>query len=188
MNSCISVSKLSKWGFLNWIAVRSKNLLYLSRLNILNYEDLKTIQSLNCKTNFKLCELFGMKQAELIHPTHLKFLMLLMLANFDLKPTKNGLTGFKNDWTNLKISDVDPSGAPLDGVVGSEDLGLEPGQVVDANAVFLAGYCDQNVLTLQNFHLLEAASWNQLVDFTLKHDILNWIKLNIFSDWKLKHH
>ncbi len=105
-----------------------------------------------------------------------------MLLNFDLKRIQNGLTGFKNDWTNLKISDVDPSGAPLDGVVGSEDLGLEPGQVVDANAVLLAGYCDQNVLTLQNFHLLEAASWNQLVDFTLKYDI-ELIKLNIFFDW-----
>ena len=38
----------------------------------------------------------------------------------------------------LQVAHVDPAGAPLDGVVGSEDLGLEPGKVVDANSVLFA--------------------------------------------------
>lgn len=70
----------------------------------------------------------------------------------------------------LQVADVDPAGPTLDGVVRSQDLGLEPREVVDSDAVLLAGYRDQDVLTLENLHLLEAASGNQLVNLALKRN------------------
>ena len=68
----------------------------------------------------------------------------------------------------LQVADVDPSGASLDGVVRSQDLGLEPGQVVDSDTVLLAGNRDQDVLTLKNLHLLESTPGDQLVNLALK--------------------
>ena len=38
----------------------------------------------------------------------------------------------------LEVADVDPSGAPLDGVVRPQNLRLEPREVVDPNSVLLA--------------------------------------------------
>ena len=47
-----------------------------------------------------------------------------------------------------------------------EDLGLEPGQVVDSHLVFAAGDGDEDVLTLQHVHLLEPPARDQLVHWT----------------------
>lgn len=59
----------------------------------------------------------------------------------------------------LQITHVDPPVAALHLLishsVGSQDLGLEPGQVVHADAVLLAGNGDQDVLALEHLHLLE---------------------------------
>ena len=45
-----------------------------------------------------------------------------------------------------------------------EDLRFEPGEVVDTDFVFLARDGDQDVLSLQNLHLLEPSSRDQRVD------------------------
>ena len=69
---------------------------------------------------------------------------------------------------NLKcLIDFDKTGqlntcSSLDGIVCPQNLGLEPRQVVDSNPVLLSGNCDENVLTFEHFHLLEATSRDQL--------------------------
>jgi len=92
----------------------------------------------------------------------------------------------------LQIANVDPSIAPLHlllekeirkldflktvsdrfntnltSAVSSKDLGLEPREIVDSDSVLLSRNCDQNVLALEHFHLLEPTARNELVDFTL---------------------
>ena len=59
----------------------------------------------------------------------------------------------------------------LDGIVRSQDLGLEPGQVVDSDPILFARDCDQNVLTFENLHLLESTSGDQLVNLALTRPI-----------------
>ena len=87
----------------------------------------------------------------------------------------------------LEVADVDPSGAPLDGVVRPQNLRLEPREVVDPHSVLLA--CiqlkiryillklifdhpltrngDEDVLPLEDLHLLEAPPGDELVDLAL---------------------
>jgi len=57
----------------------------------------------------------------------------------------------------LKITNVDPAGTTLDGVVRAKDLRFQPRQIVDSDPVLFAGYRDQNILTFEDFHLLETA-------------------------------
>ena len=52
-----------------------------------------------------------------------------------------------------------------------EYLALQPGQVVDPHSVLLPGYCDEDVLALQDLHLLEPPPGDQLVDFPLARPV-----------------
>lgn len=75
----------------------------------------------------------------------------------------------------LEVSDVDPAVALLHVRVAdtfrSKDLGLEPREIVDADAVLFARNRHQNVLTLEHLHLLEPTPRYQLIHFTLSAPI-----------------
>lgn len=66
----------------------------------------------------------------------------------------------------LQIADVHPpvSLFRLLKALGAEDLLLQPRQIVDTNSPLAAAYRNQNVLALQNSHLIKAASSDQMVD------------------------
>ena len=59
----------------------------------------------------------------------------------------------------LEVAHINPAVALLDILVadalGAQNFGLEPREVVNADAVLLARYRHQNVLAFQHFHLLE---------------------------------
>ena len=65
-----------------------------------------------------------------------------------------------------EISHIDPAGLALNVVVGAQDLGLEPGEVVHAYAILFPRDGDEDILSLQHFHLLEPAPGDQLIHFT----------------------
>lgn len=51
--------------------------------------------------------------------------------------------------------------------VRTQDLALQPGEVIDAYPVFLAADRYQNILALEHLHLLKASSADQLINLTL---------------------
>ena len=63
----------------------------------------------------------------------------------------------------LEVAHINPAVALLDILVadalGAQNFGLEPREVVNADAVLLARYRHQNVLAFQHFHLLEPPTW-----------------------------
>lgn len=71
---------------------------------------------------------------------------------------------------SLQISNINPTGFLL-GLICPDDLWLQPWQVVDSNPCFFARNGDQNILSLQNFHLLKSTSGYQLIHFSLTRSV-----------------
>ena len=62
----------------------------------------------------------------------------------------------------LEVADIDPAVAFLNVLIanalGSQNLGLEPREVVNAHSILFARHRHQDVLTLEHFHLLESST------------------------------
>ena len=68
-----------------------------------------------------------------------------------------------------------------------EDLGLEPGQVVDSHLVLAAGDGDEDVLTLQHIHLLEPPARDQLVHWTHTGSEVTGYTHRVRGHWTHRH-
>lgn len=51
--------------------------------------------------------------------------------------------------------------------IRAEDFRFQPRKVVDSHPILLSWYSHQYVLSLQNLHLLESTSWDQLINLSL---------------------
>ena len=71
--------------------------------------------------------------------------------------------------SSFEVTDIDKaiSFVQLVSAIRPKNFAFQPGQVVDPDAAFFARNCHQDVLSFEDFHLLETTPRDELVHFTL---------------------